>query len=240
MQGLSPKQLLQVWENAAGKTEVDRALTILAHADLGSYDDLASLSIGERDRLLMELREATLGSALQVYAECPNCAERLEFVLDSARLRHAVGEPVSSHQLEAEGFTVQFRLPDSKDLAAAARSGQVAEARTALLESCVLEAACGNTAVAARDLPAFVQEAVALELANCDPLAEILINLTCPFCRHRWQALFDVARFFWDEINGTARHLLQQVATLARTYGWREADILAMSPQRRQYYLEAM
>jgi hypothetical protein len=31
---------------------------------------------------------------------------------------------------------------------------------------------------------------------------------------------------------------LREVHTLAWAYGWREADILAMSPARRQFYIE--
>ena len=36
---------------------------------------------------------------------------------------------------------------------------------------------------------------------------------------------------------GLGVRFLRDVHTLASTYGWREADILALSPWRRQYYL---
>ena len=39
-------------------------------------------------------------------------------------------------------------------------------------------------------------------------------------------------------IAGRALRLLGHVHALARAYGWREADILAMSPARRQVYLD--
>jgi len=44
--------------------------------------------------------------------------------------------------------------------------------------------------------------------------------------------------FLWTEITSQARRLLHEVHLLATTYGWHEADILAMSAIRRQYYLE--
>jgi hypothetical protein len=232
-------QLVEVWENATAQTENDRALTILANANAGTREELASISIGERDRLLMELREATFGSALLAYAECPRCAERLELSVDSAVLRLSTDTPELSRELEADGFFLRFRLPDTKDLTAAARRGDVAEARRLIFQSCILEARRGDEQVEVQELPASVVSAFVQKLAKCDPLAEVLIDLTCPACGHRWTVMFDIARFFWQEISGTARRLLSQVATLARTYGWREADILTMSPQRRQFYLEA-
>jgi hypothetical protein len=68
----------------------------------------------------------------------------------------------------------------------------------------------------------------------------VLINLRCPDCGHDWQSVFDIASFFWTEISVQARRLLQDVATLARAYGWREADILEMSSARRAFYLEVV
>jgi hypothetical protein len=47
-----------------------------------------------------------------------------------------------------------------------------------------------------------------------------------------------VVAYFWSEINAWAYRLLGEVHSLASAYGWREEDILAMSPWRRHVYLE--
>jgi hypothetical protein len=75
-------------------------------------------------------------------------------------------------------------------------------------------------------------------MATADPAAEVLLNLQCPLCTHSWQAFFDIAAFFWTEISAHARRLLHEVDALARIYGWDEAEILGLSPTRRQAYLE--
>ena len=49
--------------------------------------------------------------------------------------------------------------------------------------------------------------------------------------------MFDIVSFFWAEIDAWARRVLREVNVLARAYGWRESDILALSPVRRQIYL---
>jgi hypothetical protein len=52
------------------------------------------------------------------------------------------------------------------------------------------------------------------------------------------QTLFDIGRYLWEELRAQAVRLLHEVHTLARFYGWREADILALSAARRHAYLE--
>ena len=46
------------------------------------------------------------------------------------------------------------------------------------------------------------------------------------------------ARLELREVEAEAMRLLRDVHVLARQYGWREADIIAMSPLRRQMYVE--
>ena len=68
--------------------------------------------------------------------------------------------------------------------------------------------------------------------------AEVQLTLNCPACEHSWSVLFDITTFVWAEISSLARRLLREVHILATAYGWHEADILAMSAIRRQFYLE--
>jgi len=66
----------------------------------------------------------------------------------------------------------------------------------------------------------------------------VRLDLACPSCGHLGQAIFDISAIFWAEISAQARRLLREIHLLASAYGWREADILAMSARRRQAYLE--
>ena len=60
----------------------------------------------------------------------------------------------------------------------------------------------------------------------------------CASCGHRHEVAFDIASFFWGEIDAWASRTFLDVHALAKAYGWREAEILAMSPRRRQHYLD--
>jgi len=75
-------------------------------------------------------------------------------------------------------------------------------------------------------------------MVESDPQSHIELALTCPACEQDWQVVFDIASYLWSEIQTWALRILHEVHILASAYGWREADILALSPLRRQLYLE--
>lgn len=240
MRSLSAHDAPRVWERARGQHAVDRAITLLAAAcpDMSRHD-LASLSIGQRDARLLTLRERTFGPQLEGLADCPNCAEQLQISLAVSDVRVAEEDQTDAEptELDANGLKPRFRLPNSNDLAAAAHCPDVAAARSLLLERCLVQAGDGAPASPAEVAPDAVPE-IAASMARRDPQAEVLLDLDCPACNHRWQILFDIASFFYAEISAYAKRLLQEVHTLARRYGWREADILSMSAARRQFYME--
>ena len=78
MHALTASEVLQVWERGQGLHPVDRALLLLTVAQPGvPWEQLAHLSIGQRDTLLLVLRELTFGPRLTSYTECPHCGEKL-------------------------------------------------------------------------------------------------------------------------------------------------------------------
>lgn len=89
-------------------------------------------------------------------------------------------------------------------------------------------------------LPESVITALSQRMAGADPQADVHLALDCPDCGHQWRAAFDIVSFFWSEIGVWAKRVLREVHILASAYGWREDDILAMSPWRRQVYLEML
>lgn len=237
---LSTLDLLEVWEVGEDQHPLDRALTLLAIAcpEL-TWDELAALSIGQRDARLLALRERTCGPRLNGFAECPRCAERLEFGMAVADLRVAEpGAEEEARELTVDGLALRFRPPNSRDIAAVLDSQNPVESRGRILRRCVLEASRDGAPVAASDLPNEVITRLARRMAECDPQAEILLDLRCPACDHGWRVLFDIVEFFWAELVARTRRLLREVHTLARAYGWREVDILRMSSRRRHFYLE--
>lgn len=243
-------ELLAAWEEGAGLKPVERALLLLGLTRPGHAPAaLAELSIGERDAQLLALREALFGPRLYCNAVCPACDERLEFNLDVADVRASAppAPPTGEVSIESGGYRVSFRLPTSADLLAVAGAIDPADAQQLLLSRCVTgierAAAEGGAEVARRafeaeQLPPAVVEAVVEQMREADPLAETQLELNCPACGRAWKQVFDIGPYLWAEIGDWAQRTLREVHALARAYGWRESDILALSAQRRQWYLE--
>jgi hypothetical protein len=256
MRALSAADILQIWELGQNQHPLDRALTLLSFAlPEMSREALIHLTIGQRDALLLTLREITLGKTLESFAECPQCRESLEFTLNSTDLKVVdptlpalpsdPNQPSVPHEsyssqlyrFKMDGFELEFRLPNSRDLAAIVNCENILTAQQQLIQHCIHQASQDGHPIAASQLPAKILTCVGEQVTHHDPQAEMLLQLTCPACQHSWQVLFDIVTFFWSELNAQAKRLLQEIHTLARFYGWRESDILSMSPMRRQFYL---
>jgi len=245
MRALSASEQLRVWDRSRQQTSARRCLLLLAAASPErSPDELAQLSVGQRDACLLTLREWMFGSRIESVIACPECAERLELTFEVADIRARGKEekatPGATYLLRIDGYEVRFRPPNSADLEEIVKLETAAAARERLLARCALEIKC-RTAKSVRRadrLPPKVADALVKRMAEVDPQANVQLNLTCPSCRHVWTAAFDIASFLWSEIDNWARRILREVHVIASAYGWREADILEMSAERRSYYLE--
>jgi hypothetical protein len=238
---LTARDLLDLWERGLIQSPLQRALDLLAAAypDL-SLQQLRELPIGQRDLRLMAVREALFGQRLDCLTSCPACRERLELTFDIAQLRttpHEAGV-METYSLATGDYEIQFRLPNSADLSHIAGLSDAAEARRSLFERCVHQASREGVPMVAGELPEEILQAAADRMAEIDPQADMQIALTCPACAQQWSAPFDIASYMWTEIHAWAVRLLHEIHRLASAYGWHEADILALSPMRRQFYLE--
>lgn len=238
MRALTVSDILRAWEAGRDRYPAERALLLLTLAcPTIPPDDLRDLTVGQRNARLLMLRQITLGSLAQCFVKCPLCDESLEFTINVAAIQQP--EPTTlRYTLSLDDFNVSFRLPNSLDLAEVVSCADIEAGRRFLLERCIEGAQQHNQPVAVASLPEQVIVAIAESMVEHDPQAEIRLALHCHACQHTWSTIFDIVSFFWTEIEAQAKRLLREVHVLARAYGWREADILALSPARRQCYLE--
>ncbi len=219
--------IVQIWERGRHEHPVDRALTILGVLSGRPRQELAGLSLERRDYLILGWRARLFGTAMSVWAACPACGCGVDVTLTADD-----PEPAEdSFVVEVAGAPLTVRMPTSLDLAAVAGCQSVDEARHRLVERC-LEGA------PAASLDDRIASAVEGELDRRAGISAGVVDLRCPDCAEMWQLELDVAAFTWREIEVLAGRLLADVDVLARRYGWSERDILALSPDRRHFYLE--
>ena len=243
MKPLTSSRLLHVWEESLGQSLTDKTFRLLAEAcDTREYETLSRMSIGERDARLLQLREWMFGKKLHNMANCPACRQPTEWEsnTDDLHLQSLPGDlSVRTFSLEKDGYSVQFRLPHSKDI-----SGVIAQqdenSYKTILMNCVLEANHEGKEINGDQLPDQMLEAINRQMSIEDPQADIRMSIQCPACGHQWEVRFDIISFLWAEINNWAQRILREIYLLAKAFGWHEADILNMSARRRQFYLQML
>jgi hypothetical protein len=241
MRALTTAEMLDAWERGMNRSVTGQALLLLSPACALSFDELAALSIGRRDALLLELRERMFGGQLVCVANCPECGERLELNFETAELLNdQIPEETAPFAFHFAGYELSFRVPNSFDLMTIAKSDDALIARQRLLERCVISSARDGEPVATSRLPVAVIEALTERMRRADPLADIQLALHCPGCQHEWSADFDIASFFLAEVNAWARRTLREAHKLARAYGWSEKEIFSLSAWRRRFYLSCI
>jgi hypothetical protein len=195
------------------------------------------VSVGERDRQLLRLREQLFGPKVEATTRCPKCGSELELAFTARDLESTLIATHSEERLKVISgeYEIDYRLPTTADLLEIAKgSGQ---SLTALLDRCVV-ARYRDDRVQATELPMAVMEKLSSSMAEADPYAEIQIAMDCAGCSHRWSIVFDVVSYLWGEIEDWAERLLRDVHSLASAYGWSERDIVGMSALRRRLYLD--
>src|SRR5690242_15241827 len=112
MRPLSATDLLGVWEAGRHQPHWERGLHLLAASSPESTrSDLLELSVGERDRRLLELRQMIFGPDLEALVECPVCRESLHLAFPLKHVFAASSRP--SHEVEASGYRIEFRPVNS-------------------------------------------------------------------------------------------------------------------------------
>jgi hypothetical protein len=237
MRALAGEAILTAWERSRALPEQEAVLAVLALALTEKpAEELATLPLGERNALLLELRAMTLGRRMEGFAICPECGAQLEFSLDALELAKGLqAQPVNA-LAEFSGY--KMRPANTLDLLASSEAENEEQARSILLTR-TLESKPPEFNDAWLESPAETAAAELLErFEELNAAAEIRLQLQCAVCRNSPLIDMDIAKFLLREIAGAARRLMTEIHELAKAYGWSERSIAAMSGARRAAYLE--
>ena len=235
---LAAETLLTLWETAHGQPAGtrDEAMLLVAFAE-----PERPRTLGERNARLMELHTRLFGRELELLSHCPACGTAAQFAADceslAAHMRPSLAN-ASPHRLTAEGHVIEFRLPDSRDIAIASGENGEDDFAHRLLDLCVLTCTREGNNVRARELPAPVLDALSQRMETLDPGARVSFALDCPQCATSWPAPLDIGEVVWQKLRAAAERVLLDIDVLARAYGWTEREVLRLHPLRRAAYLQ--
>jgi hypothetical protein len=230
VQALTPAEILALWDAGRPLDPLDRGL-LAASAAFSTPEDPSDWPVGRRNRALALLHCATFGGVLRGWTPCGTCGEQLEFAFDGHSVANATSEP--DEQGLVNWGRWWFRLPTSRDLAAAAQEQSEPAATRRLMRACLVGEEPAGEALSEDDVKAIEER-----LAIADPLAEIRLHFDCPACSASFDESLDLGRFVWAAIDSRAQRILREVHVLASAYGWSEGQILALGWSRRSAYLQ--
>lgn len=235
MTGLgTPAQLLDAWDEAAAVPSAARGAVLIVHGRRHSLDAVLDLPLGEASVLAARLYAKEFGDEVEALLPCEGCGELLEVGL-SVSLLYEPGEPSTGgaeRRVVTAAGELTVRPPTTRDLlAVGGRPGP----GPALLARCVSDASGTPVDPAALDADTLeLLDSLAEELAGA---AGGVVRTSCPCCSAEARASVDMGGLLWDRVSAAAPELLAEVAALASAFGWRESDVLALSPARRRAYL---
>jgi ribosomal protein L37E len=233
-------RVLVAWERGLMTRPAERAAILLETLTSAEADEVSAMTLGRRDESLLALRRSLFGPQLSAHMQCRSCGERMHAEFHVGQLLEAL-HPAQADVTWREGSTeVSLRSPTVADLRAASGAADVESAWQIVIRRCVTFAESSGRRVEAGELSPEVLERAGTLLEEAGAKAHQVIEVACAACGRAHDYALDVAAFLWEEIQIEARRLLHEVARLSRGYGWREADVLAMSAIRRRAYLEML
>lgn len=230
--------LLRAWEHAADVMPAARGAVLVNEAGLvEDLDAAVDLPVDQLATLVARLHHEAFGPTAEGILECDVCGEALEVEVPLDLVAAGSVGGAAAAQTGARlvtlgsGRQVRVRVPTTRDLLAVRARDDVA---AALLARCVsnVDGAGPPPFLDSADLA--VVDAAVEDLAGA---AAVVVRARCPQCGASLSAPVDVATFLWNRVEREAPVGLAEVADLASTFGWAEADILRLTPIRRGAYL---
>jgi hypothetical protein len=217
------------------------------------------LLVGDRDYLIIRLRQISFGAKVDAVMRCPNslCGTRMDvtFSLDDIQIeRKTVAARFFTMQLSSaaayhdraggEHREVEFRLPTGADQESAAPVFRLDKERglARTLARCIRRIgdidAIDEAFVAS--LPVATRNEIEIEMERRAPQVEIELDARCPECRTAFESAFDFTAFFALEMPDRFQDLERAVHFLARHYHWSEQEILSLTRRKRRRYVELL
>lgn len=162
---------------------------------------VAQMHLGDRDYLLLRLRQHSLGDAVHQVVRCPACRARVDvdFNISELPVRNLADAP-AQWRASLQGKTLSLRLPNGADLQAieALALDNPAAANTRLFARLVqsVDDGAAPTEDEVRAWPLPLRAALSQWLAEHAPGPDLYLELACPECDADISYTFDLNAFF--------------------------------------------
>jgi hypothetical protein len=197
-------------------------------------DLLWELSLSARTLYFVLLAGMAEQPPFAVRLRCPQpaCRQAIEIDVSVAEvIERAGGVAEGPIHASAGGASLRLRRPTGADQAGWLEQafGDEEEACTAILRSLIVEAPAA--------LPPGWQSAAEAKLDAADPLVRFNISVVCPDCETESDLDVPLTAVALERLKRAQTALIESVHVLAAHYGWSEAQVVSLSPWRREGYV---
>jgi hypothetical protein len=197
-----------LFERNTGTSASARVTAFLARA-IAAVDGLdrpvderltAAMLLGDRDYLLLRLRQIELGDAVHQVVRCHGCAQKVDvdFLISELPVRR-LPDPQPAYPVSLGGNPAVVRLPNGADQDAieALAHANPAAANTRLFSRIVLDIdGRAPSEEEVRGWPMHMRRELAAWLEARSPGPDLSLDLACPYCKADVSYAFDLHAFF--------------------------------------------
>ena len=221
---------------------------------------IRNLSIGDRNFLLLKIREITFGSKISAVVPCPwhGCGAKMDidFNIEDIPVR-AGSKPaqkwytislVRNHFTNPDSFTetveMNIRVPDGEDqevISPLLEINQV-HASKVLLSRCIsYKGDSGDSIMKIVDnLTSGGIHYIEQQIEELSPAVDMTIETNCPQCKRAFDVPLNIQDFFFGELKISKHMLRREVHYLAYHYHWSEQEIMSFPRDTRREYIEIL
>ena len=196
------------------------------------------LSVGDRQYLMQQLSGWLEMDAVWMTADCARCNEPFDFSIRASELPvKQAGDGYPFATVATSKGSATWRVPTGADQKVLATVPPELTTERALMERCLVEIKDPIAGSAAAWIAALTPEdiqKVEAALEDVAPEVTSALQVHCPVCHGANTVGVDPYLI----LNGWGKTISMDVHTIASTYHWSEAEILSLSRNRRQRYLQ--
>ena len=203
-----------------------------------------NLLVGDREFLVIKLRQMTAGDNLDLQLSCPNqaCGKLMDLSFSLADMP-IEERPVDSRLFElrtADGDEIVFSLPTEADQEALVARADHSDVVYHLLARCIqrigpLERPDPHVIAS---LPESIRTQIEERMRELSPDVTAEVEGICPECAALFSHPFDLSSMLLAELIGNRRVLEREVHFLSWHYHWSEREILSMTRAKRRRYVD--
>lgn len=214
---------------AVAASELLASLLVEAPGPTLRREELWTLPLGQRDRLLAAVHAHHFGDRIESVVDCRSCqkAFAVEFSLAALVAATFVAPPAAADErgLLTLGGGMRFRLPSAED-ERAVQALAPGEAALELLRRCAPDGAGQADS-----------EALQALVAQAGPVLDLELAAHCALCQKEQSIHFDIVSFFFASLRNERPLLVREIHRLAMAYQWSQKAILRLPRGQRRAYV---